>query len=246
LAKLSGVSVRALHFYDEIGLLKPAYYGENGYRYYENEQLLILQQILFYRELGFPLGEIQKILNDPGFDKLQALESHRHILQQNAEQMKKLISTVDKTIARLKGEAEMTDQEIYYGFDKAKQDEYEKYIVKRGGKGARKLIHESKERTKDWKREDYDKVKKEQDELHLAFTEALKKNLPPTSNEVQKIVDRHFQMINRFYAPTKEVYAGLGDLYIEHPDFRKLYDAFHPGLAEYLADAMKIYARLKL
>src|SRR5579862_8482845 len=88
LAKLSNVSVRTLHFYDEIGLLKPAYYGENNYRYYEEEQLLMLQQILFYKELGFALKDIQRILCSKEFDKIKALESHKDSLKQNLNQTK--------------------------------------------------------------------------------------------------------------------------------------------------------------
>src|SRR5579859_5499209 len=99
LAKLSGISIRTLRFYDEIGLLKPAYYGENGYRYYEEEQLLLLQQILFFRELEFPLSEVKKILGNKSFDKVKTLESHKLILQQNAKRMQQLIQTIDKTIA---------------------------------------------------------------------------------------------------------------------------------------------------
>src|SRR6266498_4162453 len=82
-AAMSGVSVRTLHFYDETGLLKPAYHGANGYRFYEEPQLLTLQQILFYRELGFELKEIKRILGRADFDKVAALESHRKVLQKN-------------------------------------------------------------------------------------------------------------------------------------------------------------------
>src|ERR1051325_8194832 len=96
LAKLSGVSVRTLHFYDEIGLLKPAYYGDNGYRYYEEEQLLQLQQVLFFRELGFELSEIQKILASKDFDRISALERHKKILQTNITKTKTLIGTIEK------------------------------------------------------------------------------------------------------------------------------------------------------
>lgn len=88
LAKLSGVTIRTLHFYDEIGLLKPAYYGENNYRYYEEEQLLLLPQILFYRELGFSLNEIREILSSKSFDKINALTSHREILVKNLDRTK--------------------------------------------------------------------------------------------------------------------------------------------------------------
>ena len=101
LANISGVSIRTLHWYDKVGLLKPAYHGSNGYRYYEDEQLLILQQILFFKELGFELKQIRKVLGRSDFDKMVALSSHRQVLKKNLEQTRKLIKTIDKTI-RLK------------------------------------------------------------------------------------------------------------------------------------------------
>src|SRR5215510_10721702 len=97
-ARMSGVSVRTLHFYDETGLLKPAYLGTNGYRFYEEPQLLILQQILFFRELGFELKQIKEILGRDDFEKVAALESHRKVLQENLTRTATLIETIDKTI----------------------------------------------------------------------------------------------------------------------------------------------------
>src|SRR5215831_14650714 len=102
-AAMSGVSVRTLHFYDEAGLLKPAYLGANGYRFYEEPQLLTLQQILFYRELGFELRQIKRILGRANFEKIAALASHRKVLQKNLARTHKLIATIDKTIEHLKG-----------------------------------------------------------------------------------------------------------------------------------------------
>src|SRR6478752_7727294 len=102
-AAMSGVSVRALHFYDETGLLKPAYHGVNGYRFYEEPQLLTLQQILFYRELGFELKQIERILGRPDFEKIAALRSHRQVLQANLMRTSALLETVDKTLQHLKG-----------------------------------------------------------------------------------------------------------------------------------------------
>lgn len=116
LAKISGISIRTLRFYDEIGLLKPAYYGDNNYRYYEEEQLLMLQQILFYRELSFPLNDIQKIINSDDFNKIDSLISHKQVLAQNIDQTKKLIKTIDQTIAHLKGKITMRDEELFTGF----------------------------------------------------------------------------------------------------------------------------------
>ena len=119
LAALSGVSVRTLHFYDETGLLKPAYHGANGYRYYEEAQLLMLQQILFYRELGMELKRVKRIIGKPDFEKLAALESHRTILVQNLARTGELIGTIDKTIKHLKGTEIMKSEEMFAGFSVA-------------------------------------------------------------------------------------------------------------------------------
>ena len=118
-AALSGVSVRTLHFYDETGLLKPAYYGANGYRFYEEPQLLTLQQILFYRELGFELKQIERILGRAEFEKVAALQSHRRVLQKNLARTRTLIETIDKTIKHLKGTKKMKSEEMFLGFSVA-------------------------------------------------------------------------------------------------------------------------------
>jgi len=118
-AAMSGVSVRTLHFYDETGLLKPAYYGANGYRFYEEPQLLTLQQILFYRELGFELKQIERILGRADFEKVAALQSHRKVLQKNLARTRTLIETIDKTIKHLKGTKKMKSEEMFLGFSVA-------------------------------------------------------------------------------------------------------------------------------
>jgi DNA-binding transcriptional MerR regulator len=118
-AKMSGVSVRTLHFYDETGLLKPAYYGRNGYRFYEEPQLLTLQQILFYRELGFELKEIQRVLGRPDFQKTAALRSHRKVLQKDLGRTRQLIETIDKTIQHVKGTKKMKSEHMFTGFSVA-------------------------------------------------------------------------------------------------------------------------------
>jgi DNA-binding transcriptional MerR regulator/quercetin dioxygenase-like cupin family protein len=132
-AAMSGVSVRTLHFYDESGLLKPARCGGNGYRYYEEAQLLELQQILFYRELGFELKEIRRILSRGDFEKIAALESHRAALESHVSRTRALIATIDKTIDHLKGVKRMQTEEMFTGFrveaGKARFDEE----VKLGG-----------------------------------------------------------------------------------------------------------------
>jgi DNA-binding transcriptional MerR regulator len=116
LAVMSGVTVRTLHFYDETALLKPAYTKANGYRIYEEPQLLTLQQILFYRELGFELKRINEILSQRKFEKLAALKSHRQVLEKNFTRTRTLIETIDKTISHLKGARKMKSEELFKGF----------------------------------------------------------------------------------------------------------------------------------
>ena len=113
LSELSGVTVRTLHFYEEAGLLKPAYYGSNGYRYYEEKELLQLQQILFFKELGFSIKQISKVLGRSDFNQLAALHSHRKALNLEREKIEKLIETIDGTIKHLKGKKKMKDREIF-------------------------------------------------------------------------------------------------------------------------------------
>ena len=116
LAMMSGVTVRTLHFYDEMALLKPAYSKANGYRIYEQPQLLMLQQILFYRELGFELKRINEILSQRKFEKIAALKSHRQVLEENVTRTRTLIETIDKTISYLKGVKKMKSEELFMGF----------------------------------------------------------------------------------------------------------------------------------
>jgi DNA-binding transcriptional MerR regulator len=115
-AEMSGVSVRTLRFYDSTSLLKPAYHGTNGYRFYEEPQLLRLQQILFYRELGFDLKRIKEILGRRKFDRAAALRSHRRVLEQNVTRTRTLIETIDKTLGHLKGTSKMQSEELFAGF----------------------------------------------------------------------------------------------------------------------------------
>lgn len=132
-ATMSNVSVRTLHFYDETGLLKPAYYKDNGYRLYGEPQLLALQQILFYRELGFELKQIKRILNRADFEKIDALQSHREILQKKLDRTRTLIETIDKTIEHVKGTKKMKNKEMFVGFSVAAGKDRFDERVKLGG-----------------------------------------------------------------------------------------------------------------
>ena len=244
LAKLSGVSVRTLHFYDEIGLLKPAYYGENNYRYYEQEQLLLLQQILFYRKLGFALTDIQKILGSDTFDKIEALKSHKMTLEKDLIQTHSLIKTIDNTIAHLRGDTKMKDEELYYGFDAEKQKEHEQYLVEQGIV-TQDFLDECNEKVKNWSVEEKKVFINDIERIMNELVIALEENLMPDSAEVQILLRRHYTWLERTWTPTRESYLGLIQLY-QKPEFREFYDRRHPQLLEFMIEAMKIFAEREL
>jgi DNA-binding transcriptional MerR regulator len=245
LARISGVSVRTLHFYDETGLLKPAYHGANGYRYYEEEQLLMLQQILFFRELGFELKRIRKIIGSSHFDKIVALRSHRQVLEKDGRRIKKLINTIDETIEHLNGKKKMKDQNMYHGFSKEKQAEYEKELIGHFGEKARTHIAESHRKMKNWTKADWEKSGREFDQICKDLVKTKQEGLQTGSEEVQSLVRRHYQWLKKFWTPTRESYSGHSQFIVES-DLRKAYDAYHPELAEFLAAAMKAFANREL
>jgi DNA-binding transcriptional MerR regulator len=243
LADMSGVSVRTLHYYDEIGLLNPPVTRENGYREYGDEEALKLQQILFFRELGFSLDKIREIMEKPDFDLKNALLTHRALLEEKVERMYMLIETVDKTIKRLEGENEMTNDDLYKGFDEKKQKEYEKEIEDKYGQneeGAR-MIAQSKERVKNFSKEDWQKVQDELKSIHEEITANYDKG--PQSHEVQTQIARHRAWLDQFYTCDDKHHIGLGELYRTHPDFIENYKKFlgHEDGAEFMYQAIKYY-----
>ena len=245
LASLSGVSSRTLRFYDEIGLLKPAYYGDNHYRYYEEEQLLMLQQILFFRELGFPLTDIKQIISSHDFDKIEALNTHKSILQSTREKTEKLKKTIDKTISHIRGNIIMRDVEMYDGFDPKKQQEHEKYMLDAGILTQRE-IDESWKNVRHWKKPNWEQFKQDGEELNQDLASAMKSNLEPTDMRVQVLIQRHYSWVKNFWTPTKTTYLALAHMYLDHPDYRVFYNRYHPNLAEYLVEAMRVYAEREL
>ncbi len=248
LAKISGVSIRTLHYYDEIGLLKPAYHGSNGYRFYEEEQLLILQQILFFRELGFELKQIQKVIGRKDFDKIAALSSHRQVLQKNLVRTKELIKTIDKTIKHLKGTQKMKEEDLYCGFiTKEQQAEYLTYLKNRFGKD-HPYFAEAEKNVKNWTKADLEHYKKESDADMKALAKLMESQVSPGSLEVQALVNKLYQWVKGFWTPNKESFIELGQMYteLEWKKFFGRYDDHHPRLAKFLASGMKIFAEREL
>lgn len=241
-ARLSGVSVRALHHYDRIGLLTPARVERNGYRLYGREDLLRLQQILFYRELEFPLEAIAAVLAAPDFDRVEALKAHRSKLETRSRRYQRLLATLDETLLALNGDREMDAENLYEGFDPEKQAEHEAWLIKRYGGDMPRLIEDAKARVASGGKAGHQAMQAEADAINADLAKAMADALPADSAAAQALVARHYAWVCRSWTPDAVAYAGLGDLYLEHEDFRAAYDKVAPGLAEYLAAAMKSFA----
>lgn len=238
LAKMAGISVRTLHHYDKIGLLKPAERARSGYRYFGKKELYRLQQILFFKELEFPLKEIKRILDDPDFDMVEALYYQKKELQKRKKRLGVLLQTIDKTISKLKEEAEMvTEQEMYEGFSKEQAEEYKKEVR---AKYDPKIVEESRQNIKNMTKKEFRELKEEG--INIAKELAVLTDKDVSSPEVQGLVKRHFDMNNKFYQTSAEMYKGLGDMYMQDPRFTEFYDQHKPGLAAFLRKAMHYYA----
>ena len=250
LSELSGVTIRTLHFYEEIGILKPAYHGSNGYRYYEEKELLQLQQILFFKELGFSLKQIQKVLGRDDFDQLSALYTHRKSLNREWEKIGLLLKTIDKTIKHLKGKKKMKDKEIFDGFNitlvkKGKGGESyfaAEEIVGKSVKNPTKNVQDVERRGKEF----YENLTKTAHAIFKDLVHCIEKGLDPASDEVQRIIKKHHTLTEQTHAATQEVYTALAQMYQEHPEFRKQLDPFHPELVAFMTEAMKVFADRKL
>ncbi len=238
LASLAGISVRTLHYYDQIGLLRPASVGENGYRYYEQEAVLRLQQILFYRELDFSLDEIRQMLSQPEFDALDALSEHRVALEARVERLKGLIRTVDRTILYLKGKTTMSQKQLFEEFSEEKQKEYEAEAQRRWGE---KNVKESQKRWGSYSAEEKKRVMDEGSAVYQDIIAAMP--LGPESPQVQAMIARWHQHLRYFYEPTPEILLGLGNLYNDDPDFNATFTRMHPDLAKFMQSAIEIYCQ---
>jgi MerR family transcriptional regulator, thiopeptide resistance regulator len=243
-ARLAGISSRTLRHYDAIGLLVPARVGSNGYRYYDRPQLLRLQHILLLRELGVGLAAIAEVL-DGGRDELDALRAHHQRLQAESDRLSRLADIVARTIAERQGGTEMAAEELFAGFAQ-KRAELEGELVERYGDEVREHFAESERRTRGWTALDYASAGQYWTDLEARILAQLRAGTRPEDPEVQDLIDEHHAAVARFWTPTRDSYAGLGRLYVEHPEFRSRYDAQHPDLGGYLRDAIEVYARARL
>lgn len=237
-AKMARISVRTLHHYDEIGLVVPSSRSGAGYRLYTEPDLERLQQVLFYRELGFALEKIARILADPGFDRRRALVSQRELLVKRADETRALVALIDRTIEALDRGGEVSREDLFDGFQPADHEE-----EARERWGGTEEYAESVRRTRRYRAEDWKAIRAEAAAIVDDFAAALDAGAAATDARAADVAERHRQHISRWFYPcSSEIHVGLGEMYVSDPRFAANYEPVRPGLAAYIRDAIRANA----
>jgi DNA-binding transcriptional MerR regulator len=246
-ARLSGVTARTLRYYDEIGLLRPARIGANGYRYYEREQLLRLQQILLLRELGMDLTAIAAVV-DGERDRLEALRAHQRRLLAERQRLDRLVQTVAATIAHLEEGTVMPAEEMFEGFRFTPEtlDELEALAVERSGTTEQPYFAELKRRTANWSEEQFRQVEQAGADIERRLLELLRAGVAADDPRVFTVLDDDVAAQRRLMPLSADEYARLGEAFAAAPELRAHLDARDPRLAEYMRDAMVAYAAARM
>lgn len=232
-AKACGVSVRTLHYYDEIGLLKPSFVDEwTGYRYYDENSLLRMQEIMFYRELDFSLKNISQIISSPYYDKEKALSQQKKLLVLKKERLEKLVLSIDDA---MKGKVVMN------AFDNSEFEKYKDEAKEKWGNTT--AYAEYSEKSKNYGKDKFSSISGEMAEIFGKFNRAMK-NSDADSDEAQILVKELQDYItNNFYTCTKEILSGLGQMYVYDERFKNNIDKAGEGTAEFVSEAIKIYCK---
>lgn len=239
LAELSGVTVRTLHHYDAIGLLIPSRKQKNGYREYDEPELLRLQQILFFRELDFPLDDIKRMLSRKGFDMVVALREHKELIRLKQQRLQRLQKTIDKTIKRFTMNEQQNDNELYDAFKDPDVAQYQNEVKERWGNT--EAYHQSAARISKMSKKDMNELKAKGKEFVQRLAKVVQSGAAVDSPEMQKMVAEHYAGIQFFYDCPLDMYRNLGEMYVQDPRFTKYYDTVQPGLAQYLRDAILVF-----
>ncbi|MEZ4358050.1 MAG: MerR family transcriptional regulator [Eubacteriales bacterium] len=244
LSKMAGVSTRTLRYYDEIGLLKPKRLSPSGYRIYGQEEVDILQQILFYRELGFRLDKIKKVIISSSFDKQEALSEHLSALVTKRNQLNALIANVEKTISASKGETTISDNEKFDGFKQRVVDSNEKkYGAEVRAKYGNDVVDKSNAKIKGMSQEHYKDMEKLSQEINKTLKLAFKSG-DPAGELAIKACEMHKTWLIYFWGGySKKAHKSLAQTYVDDPRFTEYYDKIAPGCAKFFRDAIINYCK---
>lgn len=241
-ADMVGVSVRTLRHYDQVSLLKPGSVTAAGYRIYSDLDLERLQQILFFKELGFSLIEIKEILDSPGYDRRQALHSQKKLLVAKKKRLEAIIELVEQTLDSIEGGITMNKKEMFEAFDMSEIEKHQRQYAEetRQKYGHTEAYKESQKKTSAYTKEDWASIQARGSEIHQRIAELMDKS--PADPQVQKAIGDWRQHISdNFYNCTLDIFRGLGDLYVQDERFTASIDKVKPGLAKYMSEAMCLY-----
>lgn len=233
-AEFTGVSVRTLHYYDEIGLLKPSHVdAQTGYRFYDQQSLLRMQEILFYRELDFPLKSIRAILSSPDYDKANALQEQKKLLTLKKERLERLISAIDDAA---KGE------NVVKEFDKTQLEHCKQEVKERWG--STDAYKEHTEKTKNYSQNKWHQLSGGMNDILTEFSACMNSGAKADSNESQLLVQKLQEYITEnYYTCTDEILAGLGQMYVLDDRFKNNIDSHGRGTAEFIKTAIMVHCR---
>jgi len=233
---LSGVTIRTLHHYDEIGLLSPSGRSAAGYRIYEDSDLERLQRILFYRELGFTLDEIATIVDDPRTDALGHLRRQRKLLTERRDRLGAMVDAIDYEMETRTMDIPLTPEERLEVFGEFRPEDHAEEVEQRWGET--EAYKESNRRVSKYKKEDWQQLKAEEEGVRARLAAAFEAGLAPDSEEAMAAAEAHRQHISRwFYECTYEIHHGLTEMYVSDERFRSHYDTQTPGLADFIREA---------
>lgn len=242
-SELAGVSARTLRYYDEIGLLKPLEVSGSGYRYYGKYELTLLQQILFYRERGLDLKQIQRIVYQDDFDIMSALQEHLKELEAKRRRMECLILTVEQTIRSMKGEYEMSDKEKFQAFkEKIVRENEEKHGAEIREKYGDEEMDAANRKLLNLTEVEYERFQNLGEEIKTRLKEAVMEGENPESECGKRIVILHKEWLGKTWKKyTREAHAAIGNMYISDERFKLYYDTEVAGCAEFLEAAIKFW-----
>lgn len=236
-ARAARVTVRTLHHYDEIGLLSPSGRTRAGYRRYDDADLDRLQQILFYRELGFPLEEIAAILDDPDADPVGHLRRQHELLTGRIKRLQEMVEAIEFAMEARKVGIQLTPEERFEVFGDFDPDQYAEEAEERWGDT--EAYRESQRRASGYTKEDWLRNKAENEDWGRRFVAVMESGAPADSEQARELAEEHRQLICRwFYECSYEIHTGLADMYVTDPRFTEYYEKIKPGMARYLNEAI--------
>jgi DNA-binding transcriptional MerR regulator len=243
LARLTGLTVRTLHHYDHIGLVTPGERSPAGYRHYGRGDLQLLQQVLYFRELGFELGDIRKILESPAFERRTALVAQRELLKRKAQRLAQMIEGIDRALAENRpGGTPVQEEEMFTMFENFDPSQYEDEVRRRWGNTP--AYAESKRRTAKYGKEEWKAIQLEMSEVNQLLAECMDAGTAADSVAAMDLAERHRLHIDRWFYPcSHEMHGALGEMYVADPRFSAHYEQVRPGLAQFLSNAIAANTR---